>query len=304
MLKYVSKFTLDVLPSLLATVIGAYIVNHYIVSKPDTPVAAATSTANPKADAKAETSSDVANIPEPGVRAKGISEKAVLDKSAAEKPADKAAVKPAETASIPSDTRRHQPAAREKTVAKTVPAPQPAAPAVVPVVATPNVVAAPTPPVEAATPAEERRDANDLARAAIERLRGITDSSPRTQEAARAADTPRIPDAPRVAPAPSVEASRIVPAPSVRPLPPPIMVSTPPGEALDPAAASSQAKPPYADAARVGDARRPTPPADIPVSPPLDLRAEATEPVAREHRNVAEDMLSAAKSVFHAVLPK
>jgi hypothetical protein len=172
------------------------------------------------------------------------------------------------------------------------------------VVATPNVVAAPNASVEAATPAEERRDANDLARAAIERLRGITDSSPRVQEAARAADTPRIPDAPRVAPAPSVEASRIVPAPSVRPLPPPIMVSTPPGEALDSAAASSQGKPPYADAARIGDARRPTPPADIPVSPPLDLRAEATEPAAREHRNVAEDMLSAAKSVFHAVLPK
>src|SRR5467141_2258740 len=299
MLKYVSKFTLDVLPSLLANVIGAYIVNHYIVSKPDTPVAAATSTASPKADAKAETSSDVANIPEPGVRAKGISEKAVLDKSAAEKPAaekaaDKTADKPTETASIPSDTRRHQPAAREKTVAKTVPAPQ----AVVPVVATPNVVAAPNPPVEAATPAEERRDANDLARAAIERLRGITDSSPRVQEAARAADTPRV------APAPSVEASRIVPAPSVRPLPPPIMVSTPPGEALDSAAASSQGKPPSADAARIGDARPPTPPADIPVSPPLDLRAEATEPAAREHRNVAEDMLSAAKSVFHAVLPK
>ena len=309
MLKYVSKFTLDVLPSLLATVIGAYIVNHYIVSKPDAPVAAATSTANPKADAKAETSSDVANIPEPGVRAKGISEKAVLDKSAAEKPAaekpaDKTADKPAETASIPSDTRRHQPAAREKTVAKTAPAPQPAAPAVVPVVATPNVVAAPSPPAEAATAAEERRDANDLARAAIERLRGITDSSPRAQEAARAADTPRTPDAPRVASAPPAEASRIVPAPSVRPLPPPIMVSTPPGEALDPAAGSSQAKPPYADAARIGDARRPTPPADIPVSPPLDLRAEATEPAAREHKNVAEDMLSAAKSVFHAVLPK
>src|SRR6266849_1774121 len=306
MLKYVSKFMLDVLPSLLATVIGAYIVNHYIVSKPDAPVAAAVSTADPKADAKAAKAetSDVANIPEPGVRAKGISEKAVLDKSAAEKPADKTADKPAETASIPSDTRRHQPAAREKTVAKTVPAPQPAAPAVVPVVATPNVVAAPTPPVEAATPAEERRDANDLARAAIERLRGITDSSPRTQEAARATDTPRIPDAPRVAPAPPVEASRIVPTPSVRPLPPPIMVSTPAGDALDPAAASSQGKPPYADATRSGDARRPTPPADIPVSPPLDLRAEATEPAAREHRNVAEDMLSAAKSVFHAVLPK
>lgn len=302
MLKYVSKFALDVLPSLLATVIGAYIVNHYIVSKPDVPAAAAASTADPKADAKAAKAetSDVANIPEPGVRAKGISEKAVLEKSTAEKPADKTADKPTETASIPSETRRHQPAAREKTVAKTVPAPQ----AVVPVVATPNVVAAPNPPVEAATPAEEHRDANDLARAAIERLRGMTDSSPRAQEAARAADAPRIPDAPRVVSAPTVEASRIVPAPSVRPLPPPIMVSTPAGDALDPAAVSSQGKPPYADAARIGDARRPTPPADIPVSPPLDLRAEATEPVAREHRNVAEDMLSAAKSVFHAVLPK
>jgi hypothetical protein len=311
MLKYVSKFMLDVLPSLLATVIGAYIVNHYIVSKPDAPVVAAASTADPKADAKAAKAetSDVANIPEPGVRAKGISEKAVLEKSAAEKPAaekssDKTADKPNENASIPPETRRHQAAAREKTVAKTVSAPQPAAPAVVPVVATPNVIAAPNPPVEAATPAEERRDANDLARAAIERLRGITDNSPRTQEAARAADTPRVPDAPRVVSAPPVEASRIVPAPSVRPLPPPIMVSTPAGDALDPAAGSSQGKPPSADAARIGDARRPTPPADIPVSPPLDLRAEATQPVAREHRNVAEDMLSAAKSVFHAVLPK
>ena len=82
------------------------------------------------------------------------------------------------------------------------------------------------------------------------------------------------------------------------------MVSTPAGNALDPAAGSSQGKPPSADTARIGDARRPTPPADIPVSPPLDLRAEATEPAAREHKNVAEDMLSAAKSVFHAVLPK
>ena len=300
MLKYVSKFTLDVLPSLLATVIGAYIVNHYIASKPDAPVVAATSTANPKADAnasKAEPSADVANIPEPGVRAKGISEKAVLDKSAAEKPAaekpaDKTADKPAETASIPPETRRHQPVPRERTAARTVAPPvQPSAPAVVPVVA--------APPAEAATAGEDHRDANDLARAAIERLRGVNDNAPRAQEAARAPDAP-----PRVVSAPPAEASRAASTPAVRPLPPPIMVSTPAGDALDPAATSSQGKPPYADATRSGDARRPTPPADIPVSPPLDLRAEATEPAAREHRNVAEDMLSAAKSVFHAVLPK
>jgi hypothetical protein len=331
MLKYLSKFTLDVLPSLLATVIGAYIVNHYISNKPDAPVAALASTADPKADVKAdakasetakaeartaaktsETPSDVANIPEPGVRAKGISEKAVLDRATAtvEKPADK----PAETASISPDTRRHQAAPREKTVARTVPAPQPSAPAVVPVVAAPVVAAAPNPvpPAEASAAAavmEEHRDANDLARAAIERLRGMTDTSPHAQEAARAPDTPRAPDAARVPEVPHVvyaapaEAPRLVPTPAVRPLPPPIMVSTPPREAFDPAAGSSQAKPPY-DAARNDDPRRPTPPADIPASQPLDLRAEAVEPPPREHKNVAEDMLSAAKSVFHAVLPK
>jgi hypothetical protein len=36
----------------------------------------------------------------------------------------------------------------------------------------------------------------------------------------------------------------------------------------------------------------------------MDLRAEATEPATREHTTVGEDVLSAAKSVFHAVLPK
>jgi hypothetical protein len=326
MLKYLSKFTLDVLPSLLATVIGAYIVNHYISNKPDAPVAAVVSTAEPKAEAKApdaakaeaktdaktdaktpETSSDVANIPEPGVRAKGISEKAVLDRPTAT--VEKSADKPTETASIPPDTRRHQAAPREKTVAKTVPAPQPSAPAVVPVVAAPSVAAAPNPvpPAEAAapaTPVEEHRDANDLARAAIERLRGLTaDTSPHAQEAARAPDAARIPEPPHVVYAAPVESPHAVSAPAVRPLPPPIMVSTPAREPFDPAAASSQGKPPY-DAARNDDPHRPKPPADIPASQPLDLRAEAIEPLPREHRNVAEDMLSAAKSVFHAVLPK
>jgi len=309
MLKYVSKFALDILPSVVATIIGAYIVNHYIVTKPgaDAPVAAAVSTTEPKADAKgapetataSETSSGVANIPEPGVKAKGISEKAILEKSAAEKPAEKSADKPAETASIPVETRRHQP--REKAIAKSIPAPvQPSAPVSVPVVAVPTT-APPAPPVEAATAPEERRDANDLARAAIERLRGAGEGSPRAQEAARVPEAPRIPDAARVPDQP-----RIVSAPPVRPLPPPIMVSTPQAETFESASGSSQMKPPYAGAARIDDPRRPTPPADIPEvsSRPLDLHAEATEPSAQEHTTVAEDMLSAAKSVFHAVLPK
>jgi hypothetical protein len=302
MLKYVSKFTMDILPSVVATIIGAYIVNHYIATKPgaDAPVAAAVSSADPKkADARPD-AADVANIPEPGVRAKGFAEKASIERAAvveklADKPVEKSADKPAETAAIPADTRRHPPAPapREKTAARTVPAPvQPVVSAVVPVVSTPN----PAPPAEAAAAPEDRRDVNDLARAAIERLRGTGDSSPRAQEAARTPDAGRVPDAPRVASAPSVPASQ------VRPLPPPIMVSAPPSDAFEPATGSVPMKPPYA-AARIDDPLRPTPPADIPVSRPLDLHADAVDPSVRAHTTVAEDMLSAAKSVFHAVLP-
>jgi hypothetical protein len=306
MLKFVSKFTMDILPSVVATIIGAYIVNHYIVTKPGTggPVAAVLSSVAPKeADVKndAKRSETTSNIPEAGVRAKGISEKAIFEKSVAEKeksvaekPAEKSADKPAETASIPVETRRHQPAPREKAIAKAMPAPvQPSAPAV----AAPAVAALVTAPAaEVAIAPQEHRDANDLARAAIERLRGANEGSPRAQEAAR------IPDAPRVASAPPVPAP-----PSVRPLPPPIMVSTPAAEAFDSPGSSSQMNQPRRAAAPMDDPSRPTPPADIPqATQPLDLRAEAVEPPPprREHTNVAEDVLTAAKSVFHAVLPK
>jgi hypothetical protein len=201
-----------------------------------------------------------------------------------EKPADK----PAETASIPvsvpADTRRHQPTLREKAAARTVPAP-----VAEPVVAAPNTV----PPVETAVVPEERRDANDLARAAIERLRGAPEASPRAQEAAH------VPEAPRVVAAPAPQPVQLQP---VQPLPPPILVSTPPADTFGPG--SSQAKPGYPSTARVDDPRRPTPPADIPDPRPLDLRADAVDSPAREHTTVAEDVLSAAKSVFHSVLPK
>ncbi len=304
--KYVSKFAMDIFPSVAATIIGAYIVNHYIATKPAVNAPAAVSTTEPQAEAKPapeaakagskapETSSDVANLPEPGIKAKGISEKALIEKTAAEKPivverpAEKSADKPAETASIPAGTRRHQPAPREKAVAKAVPAPVPPAASV----AAPATV--PAPPVEAAIVPEERRDANDLARAAIERLRGANDGSPRAQEAARIPDPPRAQDPPRV-----------VSASPVRPLPPPILVSTPTAQTFD-SSGSLQMRQPYT--ARIDDPRRPTPPADIPAAsssaPPLDLHAEAEETSRRGHTTVAEDVLSAAKSVFHAVLPK
>ena len=276
--KFVSKFTIDILPSVLATIIGAYIVNHYIVAKPaDAPVAAAVSASDPaKADPKA--SESVAALPEAGVKAKGISERAMLEKTATEKPA--VVDKPAETAGLPAEPRRHQPVLREKAVAKAVQTPAP--------------VAAPSPPpVEAAVAPEEKRDANDLARAAIERLRGSNEASPRVQEAVRIPEAPRAPEAPHLASAPAVQ-----------PLPPPIMVSAPNAEAFNPATGSVPMKPPYGTA-RTDDPRRPTPPADIPSSsPPVDLRAEAALPPPREHTSVADDVLSAARSVFHAVLPR
>jgi hypothetical protein len=291
MLNYLKKFAMDILPSVAATIIGAYIVNHYITARPaEAPVAAAVSSADPKkpdsgGEARpAETSGDVANIPESGIKARGISERGMIEKSAAERPAtpadksqaeksaEKSADKPAETASIPVDSHRKPAAPREKAVAKTAPPP---------VVAAAPVTA---PPTDTAATPEERRDANDLARAAIERLRGNTDGPPRAQEAARAPEAPRTADAPRVASTPPVQ-----------PLPPPIMVSTPKAD-----------DPPYPANMQI-DPSRPTPPADIPPPPsrpPLDLRADATDPApVRPHTNVAEDMLLAAKSMFHAVLP-
>ncbi len=116
-------------------------------------------------------------MPASGVKAKGISEKGILEKNAAaekavviEKPAEKLA--PVETtASLPAESRRPAQPPREKTAAKPAPGP-----------VQPVVAAAPAEP--AATAGEERRDANDLARAAIERLRG--------------SDTPRAPETARV----------------------------------------------------------------------------------------------------------
>jgi hypothetical protein len=144
------------------------------------------------------------------------------------------------------------------------------------------------------TPAEKDRDAAELARAAIERLRAKSENTSRPQEAART-----------LAP-PQVQESRAVAVTPVQPLPPPINVSTVP---VDPAVAGVPApNPPYTASVSADDPNRPIPPADIPsppVQPPLDLRADvAAAPNPRDHtRNVAEDMLSAAKSMFHAVIP-
>src|SRR5437764_2307438 len=92
MLKYIAKISMDIFPSVLATIIGAYIVNHYINARPaaDTPAAVVA----PAQAGKNGKPADVANIPAPGVKAKGVSEKTISEKSATDKPAaEKAADK-------------------------------------------------------------------------------------------------------------------------------------------------------------------------------------------------------------------
>ncbi|OKO68732.1 hypothetical protein [Bradyrhizobium sp. AS23.2] len=307
MLKYLAKISMDIFPSVLATIIGAYIVNHYINARPaaDAP-AAVVAPAQPGKDGKP---ADVANLPAPGVKAKGvpeksISQKSVTDKAAAEKPADKSAEHPAETkvADVaPAEAAPHGRApAREKALAKSTPASTSAAPVV-------EANSAPAAASPAATP-----DANDLARAAIERLRKSPEGkAAEARSEARSSETksvertpePAVQDAARTPEAPRVVTA--VPS-TVHPLPPPITVSTPSSEAYG-NGGSSQANPPYT--ASIGDdgPNRMTPPADIPVpviAPPLDLRADAGAATPRPKTNVADEMLSGMKSMFHAVLPK
>ncbi|MDA9400344.1 hypothetical protein [Bradyrhizobium sp. CCBAU 45389] len=277
MLKYLAKISMDIFPSVLATIIGAYIVNHYINAKPaaDTPAAVVA----PADAGKSAKPTDTASLPASGVKAKGVSEKSVTDKAAADKPETKAADV------APADTSHGRPPAREKAAAKSTPA------------ATAPVVEANSAPA-AATP-----DANDLARAAIERLR----KSPEGKAAeAKAAETKPVERTPEREAARAPEAPRVVPTePStVRPLPPPITVSTPSTEALG----NGTSSPPYTASVGNDDPNRISPPADIPVpviAPPLDLRADvgASMP-AQKKTNVADEMLSGMKSMFHAVLPK
>ena len=289
---------MDIFPSVLATIIGAYIVNHYINAKPaaDTPAAVVA----PVEAGKNGKPADVANLPAPGVKAKGVSEKSVSEKSAtekaaAEKPADKPETKAADVA--PADTASHgRPPAREKAAAKSIPA------ATAPVVEANSAPAAASP---AATP-----DANDLARAAIERLR----KSPEGKAAEKAAEAKAAETKPvERTPEPAVrEATRVPEAPrvvttepsAVRPLPPPITVSTPSPEAYG----NGGSSPSYTASVGNDDPNRITPPADIPVpviAPPLDLRADAGATMPRPKKtNVADEMLSGMKSMFHSVLPK
>ena len=215
MLKYVSKIAMDILPSVVATIIGAYIVNHYITAKPaaDAPrrrgvVGRARKRSTSKADAKpAETIlRRRQHLPKPGVRAKGISEKAMSEKAPTRRPPKR----PPPRSRCRKVSRRRPPTSRRKPRAS--PAETPASPPCAarkdgrqdgtgcrrrlpcrqsPPRTSPRQI--PRPPVEAAVAAGERRDANDLARAAIERLRGASDGSPRRRKPRASRIRPAVP---------------------------------------------------------------------------------------------------------------
>jgi hypothetical protein len=287
MLKFVSKFFLEIFPSVVATVVGAYIVNHYIMPKatPDVPKAAYSKAVpdnrddqgainiTPKPDAASAQDAKGQDS-----KAKTPTEKPATDKPSTEKAAidrnvDKLADKPVETVKAAPERR---PSPRERIIVKNAPV-----------------------PAEAASMAEEHRDANELARAAIERLR----ASPEVRPVAEPVPPPEARE-----PVRSVSA---VPQPQPRafvpPLPPPVNVNASGRDGFAGGrdgfagnfSTSGESSPSYPAAAHPAEANRPVPPADVPLANPLDLQAAAAP-----KPSVADNMLSAARSVINAVVPQ
>lgn len=322
MFKYLSKFFLEILPSVVATVVGAYIVNHYISPKPpyppteapraaavapvasqppgqtgtaDTPAKPAT-VREAKPELKLETKQETAKTEpktepktdpktDPKGRAASKGDKPPVDKSTEQAKSDT-------TGKGETEGRRF--VIRDKATDKP--------PVDKPAPATVEAVAAPA--------TEDHPDAAELARAALERLRT---SEPASRPAEPAAPAVAVREPPRE---PVREQAReqahanvtAVPSPpsnpatppviethAAPPLPPPVSVATPMERT------GSERNGFGSDAPKSGvrsaDADRLVPPADIPGPPPLDLAAP-------KKKSVAEDMLSAARSVFQSVVPQ
>lgn len=303
--KLFTKYFLEVIPSIVATVVGAYIVTHYINAKSeaDKPKAAISAPAGTSKDTapqtlKADDAGDKAAKPESAKAetARLKAEKLALEKAAAER----SAADRAENARRAAEKLAAEKAASDKATAEKLASEKAAAEKQAKPVAK-SAPAAPQ-PAEANVAPDDKRDANDLARAAIERLRNAKSSEkpeqPRAPEAVRAEEQPaRVQERARV--------NSVVYAPpaapqqqAVQPLPPAVTVApglseaavAPPKPFPEPISGSSEI--------RADDGLRLTPPADIP-SRPLDLRAKQGR-----FSSVTEDVVSAAKSVFHVVVPE
>ena len=241
LMRYFSKFLTDIMPPVVATVIGAWIVTHYI---------------NPKS--AGEQPKTEASVPAKPLLngASGMTPRAV----------ESVSVKP--TAGEQPDSKRN---AREKAATEKAAAPSKEAKA------TPQSVVTPAPR------AEERRDATDLARAALERLRQDAPDTPRTAPAPVVA----TPAAAPVAPAPAMVATpapvAIPPAPA---LPPPVVITAP--RDIQPVFEASS---------------RPIPPADIPNGDGLATGSAMSER-ASDNPSLFGGLKSAAKSLVDTVIPR
>lgn len=303
--KLFSKYFLEVIPSIVATVVGAYIVTHYINAKSeaDKPKAAVSAPASTSKDApqtlKADDSGDRTTKESAKAEAARLkAEKLALEKAAAEraaadraenarKAAEKATAEKLAADKAASDKAAAEKLAADKLAAEKVAADKAAAEKREKTAAKPPAVPL---PAEANAAPDDKRDANDLARAAIERLRK---SSPQPIEQPRAPETAQGQERAKVN---SVVYAPATQQPVVQPLPPAVNVAPQPSEA----AVTAPPKPfpkPIDSADSADDSLRLTPPADIPARP-LDLRSK------QGRTSVTEDVVSAAKSVFHAVVPE
>jgi hypothetical protein len=190
MLSYLSKFVLQMLPTISATVIGAYIVATWI--NPKTPPETAKIAAGAPRQQPAKVASPVAEPAQDAL--------AQAESRAADAPAAKTA----------PETVRIIPIVRQ-------PAPSQEAASSTP---------APLPPVaETATATEERKDASALARAAIQRQRSVPETSHAADEpakpAAAGARSQQARNAPDVQPAVATIAPPLPPAVTIAPLRPP-----------------------------------------------------------------------------------
>lgn len=293
--KLFTKYFLEVVPSIVATVVGAYIVTHYINAKSeaDKPKAAIAAPQTLKAGDSGDKAAKAESAKAEAARLKA--EKLALEKAAAERSAaDRAENAKKAAEKLAADKAAVEKAAAERNMAEKAASEKAAAEKRERATAKAAPVA---PPSEANAAPDDKRDANDLARAAIERLRKAApqSSEPRTSEAARA-EEPAKREAERAKVNSVVYAPAAVPPqPALQPLPPAVTVAPPPSEAAITAPPAPFPTPTDSSEAGVNDPSRPMPPGEI---PPRDIRNH------ERGRSVAEGVVSAARSVFQAVLPE
>lgn len=271
MLNYLSKFVLQMLPTISATVIGAYIVSTWI--NPKVPPEPAKVAARVQEPAKADPAeAEPAKAPSVAAQETQSAQEASAEPAAETKPAEAKPVetpKPVKAVSVPEKVR------------------------VIPIVKQANETSTASVQAPEAASAEERKDANrdagkdanELARAAILRLRGSETARAADEQARPVVSTVRVQQtraAPDVAPPP---VATVAP-----PLPPAVSIAAPriaPGDGADQTAATTP--------------DRMSPPAEIPAARnPLNLQASARI----ENPSIADDFVSATKSFFRAITPQ